>query len=380
MATIESYKLKSGGTRYRVRYRTPDRRQTDKRGFLTKRDAKAFAATVEVDMMTGGYIPPVAGKATVAKIGDQWKTGLVDVSESWRRRQESLWRVHVAPKWGTWQVAKIDPSDVQKWVTDLAAHLAPKTVVHIHGVLAAVLDVAVKDRRLVTNPARVGIRLPRTLQADKTALTAAQLHALADAVPDRYRSVVWFLGTSGCRWGEMAALRPRDLLGNRRVRLARAYSKSDNTSTLTDLKAHEARTIVVPSPVEAMLHELAEGTDRDALLWEAPRTGGPLRPPKNGHWLSVAVAACHKEDATFPEHLTAHELRHTAASLMISSGAHVKTVQRQLGHKDASMTLNQYGHLYEDDLDVVADAMSMALFAECGQNVGTEPSEDAPEA
>ena len=57
MATIERYSTKSGA-RYRVRYRTPDHRQTDKRGFRTKRDAEAFAATVEVEKLTGSYIAP----------------------------------------------------------------------------------------------------------------------------------------------------------------------------------------------------------------------------------------------------------------------------------------------------------------------------------
>ena len=48
MATIEHYQTASGATLYRVRYRTPDNRQTQKRGFTTKRDAELFAATVEV--------------------------------------------------------------------------------------------------------------------------------------------------------------------------------------------------------------------------------------------------------------------------------------------------------------------------------------------
>ena len=52
-----------------------------------------------------------------------------------------------------------------------------------------------------------------------------------------------------------------------------------------------------------------------------------------------------------------HELRRTAASPMIASGANVKTVQSQLGHKTATMTLDQYGHLFPDDLDDVADKM-----------------------
>jgi integrase len=56
-----------------------------------------------------------------------------------------------------------------------------------------------------------------------------------------------------------------------------------------------------------------------------------------------------------------HELRHTAASLAIASGANVKVVQQMLGHKSATMTLDLYGHLFGDQLDEVADAMDAAV-------------------
>ncbi|ANS80626.1 Integrase [Serinicoccus hydrothermalis] len=59
-----------------------------------------------------------------------------------------------------------------------------------------------------------------------------------------------------------------------------------------------------------------------------------------------------------------HELRHTAASLAIASGADVKVVQQMLGHKSATMTLDLYGHLFGDRLDVVADAMDAARSTE----------------
>ena len=51
MATISKYQTASGATLYRVRYRTPDNRQTDKRGFTTKRVAQAFANSVEVSKL-----------------------------------------------------------------------------------------------------------------------------------------------------------------------------------------------------------------------------------------------------------------------------------------------------------------------------------------
>lgn len=52
------------------------------------------------------------------------------------------------------------------------------------------------------------------------------------------------------------------------------------------------------------------------------------------------------------------DLRHTAASLAISSGASIKAVQRMLGHSSASMTLDRYGHLYEEDLETLGDKMT----------------------
>ena len=55
--------------------------------------------------------------------------------------------------------------------------------------------------------------------------------------------------------------------------------------------------------------------------------------------------------------LTAHALRHTAASLAISAGANVKAVQRMLGHASAAMTLDVYADLFDSDLDTVADRL-----------------------
>ena len=61
--------------------------------------------------------------------------------------------------------------------------------------------------------------------------------------------------------------------------------------------------------------------------------------------------------------ITPHDLRHTCASLLISTGANIKVVQRQLGHATAAMTLDQYGHLYDADLTHAADVLSDALEA-----------------
>ena len=81
-------------------------------------------------------------------------------------------------------------------------------------------------------------------------------------------------------------------------------------------------------------------------------------------------------DAVGVSGLTPHELRHTAASLAIASGASVKGVQSMLGHASAQMTLDRYGHLFPDELDAVADRLDAAR----ADQVLTEPQSDAPVA
>lgn len=58
--------------------------------------------------------------------------------------------------------------------------------------------------------------------------------------------------------------------------------------------------------------------------------------------------------------MTVHDLRHTAASLAVQSGANVKTIQRMLGHTSAAMTLDVYSDLFDDDLDAVSAALDRA--------------------
>jgi Phage integrase family len=69
-----------------------------------------------------------------------------------------------------------------------------------------------------------------------------------------------------------------------------------------------------------------------------------------------------------------HELRHTAASLAIRSGANIKALQNMLGHASARLTLDRYGHLYQSDVDAVGQAIDAEITVTCGHGVGTGPA------
>ena len=117
-----------------------------------------------------------------------------------------------------------------------------------------------------------------------------------------------------------------------------------------------------PSALTLDLAALMVDKRRDDLVFTNQR-GGVLR---NSNWRArvfrQAVGQCQKADDTFPS-ITPHDLRHTAASLAVSANANVKALQRMLGHAKASMTLDIYADLFDDDLDVVAEHLDLAIKA-----------------
>jgi integrase len=355
MATISKYETKSGATLYRVRYRTPDGHQTDKRGFSAKRDAQDFANTVEVAKLRGEYVAASAGKTTIGELGPLWlERQRGHMKPSGYRSYESTWRTYVAPRWAAVPIAAVRYSEVQGWVSELATRRSATTVQRMHSVLSRVLDDAVRDRLLAANPA-LKVKLPKRLPARNVYLTADQLDALATEA-GRYQSLVLLLGVGGLRWGEAAALRPCDIDWLRcRISLTRNAVMVGGRVIMGTLKGNKNRTVAVPRFVIDALAATAAGKGREVLLW-ATEFGTPLGPPANTSWLAYAMARCRKADPDFPR-ITAHMLRHTAASLAISSGANPKVVQRMLGHASAAMTLDVYADLFDSDLDMAAESV-----------------------
>jgi integrase len=246
-------------------------------------------------------------------------------------------------------------SEVQRWLTRL--DLAPASVRKVHRVLSMVLAYAVKDGRLAVNPA-AGVSLPRVREAEKRFLSHRQVHELADACGDDYRLMVLFLAYTGLRWGEMAALTVGrvDFL-RRRALVAESVTPVEGVMTFGPTKGHERRDVPIPRFLIDDLARHVEGRSPDDLVFAGQR-GAVMR---SGTFRRGALIEAAKAIGIPGFH--PHELRHTAASLAIASGADVKVVQQMLGHKSATMTLDQYGHLFGDRLDVVADAMDAARTA-----------------
>lgn len=119
MATIETYRT-ADGIRYRVRYRTPENKQTSKRGFKTKKEASLFVAKIEVDMAAGEYVNPAAGRATVGELSKVWLMTKRSLKPSAYKPLEIALKVYVLPRWGDVPVGKVKPSAVEAWLTQIA--------------------------------------------------------------------------------------------------------------------------------------------------------------------------------------------------------------------------------------------------------------------
>ncbi|WP_200834367.1 tyrosine-type recombinase/integrase [Amycolatopsis alkalitolerans] len=155
-------------------------------------------------------------------------------------------------------------------------------------------------------------------------------------------------------WGEAAVLRVgRVDLAKRRLRIATTFYEVNGVQHEGLPKTGKRRTVPIPASLVPELARVIGGRGANELVFRTAR-GHSLRA---NNWrvreFNAAVTAAKLQ----VEGLTPHKLRHTAASLAIAAGADVKVIQHMLGHKDAAMTLNIYGHLFPDRLDEVADTL-----------------------
>jgi integrase len=348
-------RTRNGQTAWRAHYRAPDGRQRNK-SFPRKIDAERFLTTIESSKLTGSYLDPGLARLTVGEWSDRWLAAQAHLKPSTRERYAGLLREHVAPRWGRVRLSDVSHADVQAWVSELAEERSASTARKAHRVLSLALALAVRDRRLVRNPAD-GVRLPREVRRIRRYLTHAEVSSLANAA-GAHRLPVFFLAYTGVRFGELAALRVAGLdLLRRRATIAESVTAVNGVLTWGTPKGHEHRDVPIPRFLVEDLAAYVAGKAPDELVFDAPH-GGVLRASNFRRDVFEPAARAAGLDGLVP-----HELRHTAASLAIASGADVKVVQQMLGHKSATMTLDLYGHLFPDRLDEVADALDAAARA-----------------
>ncbi|NNC13674.1 site-specific integrase [Planctomonas sp. JC2975] len=157
------------------------------------------------------------------------------------------------------------------------------------------------------------------------------------------------------RWGETIGLRAKDIdLRTRRINVVVNAVEVGSYIEIGTPKTHKRRAVAFPEFLLPMLKDQVQGKAPDDLVFPGPN-GFHMRRTRvsagSKSWFKTALRQAELEP------MTLHDLRHTAASLAISSGANAKAVQRMLGHASAAMTLDTYADLFNDDIDRVAAAL-----------------------
>jgi integrase len=267
---------------------------------------------------------------------------------------EIAWRVHVRSRWGQTHIRDIRSSEIQSWVSELSRRRSATVVIRAHGILAGILDYAIRDQLLTKNAAR-GVHLPKKSPKARHYLNHLQVEALADAAR-HHKPLVLLLAYTGIRWGEAVALKVGSIdLEHRRVIVRSNATNVRGTIIEGAPKSGRARTVPLPEFLIDALTKQCAGKTPETLVFGNGIDFLPTPTHKDG-WFACARNRARESDLAIPARFTLHDLRHTAASLAISAGANAKVVQRMLGHASAAMTLDVYADLFEDDLDSVATA------------------------
>jgi integrase len=357
------------GNRYQAVWTVDGQERT--RTFARKVDAERHLAVTVTAQLSGGYVDPRTGRVTVRAYAEQWLAHQLQLRDSSRAVYTSHLSKQVYPVIGHMPIGEVSRSTMRGLVSGLVKQdLAPQTVRAIAHTCSMLFRAAVADQVIARSP-MVGVKLPAAAKSRAVALTVPQLYALAEHLPREYRALPLLGAGCGLRPGELLGLevdpaRGLDMLGRRilvRQQLAAAQSVLAPPKTAASVRevplADETLQVLAehlaefpPVDVEVEDRTGSRPVRRAARLLfttSQPRSGqrGPVKRAGFNQAWNRAVERARAAGADLPDRITPHAVRHTYVSLMIAAGAHPKTIQAMVGHKNISETLDTYGHLME---------------------------------
>jgi integrase len=358
---------------------TGKRRRRSKSGFKTQRAATqamrdAMRAT-ELGVTAPGEVP------TVAAFIDDWLAGrrpsLRD--STWESYRDTL-TGRVVPRLGALRLDRVRPKHIAEMLSDLKERggrnphrgpgLSDKSVRYTLSTFATALSDAAKQGLIPRNPAD-HVDRPRAARKEMQWWSVDEARRFLDYVKDDRHVEMWTLAlTTGMRGGELLGLKWPDIdfeagrLAVRRTLVAVAYQircSEPKTAASRRVVALDPATLAVLRAHRAQQAEekLAIGSGYlDQQLVFADVAGEPLHPDAVTKHFDRLVAR-----AGVPK-IRLHDLRHTAATLMLEQGIPLKAVTERLGHSSTQITSDLYQHVGEHMQDDAAAKLGWALLGE----------------
>ncbi|MFF5566187.1 tyrosine-type recombinase/integrase [Streptomyces sp. NPDC012623] len=394
------YVLAPGNTRKRIRVYGTTRKE-------------ALAKLTEKIAASNRGLPIPSAQGSVAAYLTYWLENVAvhQLHENTYTRYTAVARLYLIPGLGRKKLARLTAKDVRTWLNQLrttcqcctrgldtardqpiccaagnccSKRLSPLTLAYVHSVLKSALEHAVREEEIPRNVARnvrTGTPRPRRFEP----LTADEArNFLAATSGHRLQPLFELALHTGLRKGELLGLRWEDLdLADGTASIRRTLQRT-NSSGLTALptktKSSERR-IALPTPC---LHSLTQHRDRQRKERETAGTEW-----KDSGYVFTSPDGAPIEGSTLTRHFNTllrravlrrirfHDLRHSAATLLLEQGVELVLIKELLGHAHIGVTATVYAHvrlrLQRDAINLLGNALGSPKTTETARSDGDEP-------
>jgi integrase len=329
--------------------------------FAEAADANAWLSSIETAISAGDWRPPELARETFGDYGRRWLAHRVDLRPSTRELYAILWRKWLEPSFNDVPLGALTPERWRTWyVASTAAHPGSTQPGKAYRLARAILNTAVDDGLLKSNPCRVK-GAGREQASERPVAMPDQVARIADAIDPRWRAMVLLAAYGSLRFGELAGLRRSRVdtlhrtvaIEEQAVELAGGRVEFGPTKT-----AAARRVVAIPGEVASILEaHLAEsvGVDPDALVFTSPE-GHPMRRTKFRPYWAQACASVGVSGLHF------HDLRGSGATWAATTGATVRELMGRLGHATPNVAL-RYQHATAERDRAIAEKLDALMRA-----------------
>lgn len=311
------------------------------------------------------------GRQTVAQYLTNWLVVIKPTIRlgTWQRYEQYV-RLHTIPTLGNTSLVKLSGQQLQTlYANRLEAGMSATSVHHLHMMLHHALDNALRLDLVQRNVCDL-VDPPRMRRHLALALTPQQARSLLDAAKgDPLQALFVVALNTGMRLGELLALRWQfvDLDGGS-LQVRATLRRAPGGFVFAEPKTEHSRrqVMLTPQAVEALRQQYIRQVEHKSALGAAWEDSDLVFPNSIGKPLEFGNVLRRNywpllKRANLPR-IRFHDLRHTAATLLLRAGVHPKIVSEMLGHSAISITLDTYSHVLPDMQREAVDALQRILY------------------
>ena len=353
MAVYKEEKTNTWRVIYRYTDWTGEKKQTQKRGFKTKREAQAWEreqlhkATADLDMTFASFFEQYTADMQTRIKENTWAT------------KEHIIRTKLIPYFGKLKMSNITAQQIITWQNELMNYkdekgksLSPVYLKTIHHQLSAIFNHAVKYYNLRENPCKKAGSMGKKKNREMLFWTKEEYLKFAEVMMDKPLSYYAFemLYWCGIREGELLALTPADFnFEKNTVSINKSYQRLNGQDLITTPKTEKSnRTITMP---QFLADEMK---DYLRMLYDVG---------ENERMFTVTKSYLHREmdrgaKKAGVKRIRIHDIRHSHISHLIDMGFSAIAIADRVGHESIDITYN-YAHLFPSKQTEMADKLNM---------------------